>query len=90
LSDRLELVQRRRGRGVLSLAPVRRSCGAENGDGSERHKDRGENGVIRRPSDGCAEQRQGGKQNKVAGLGVHFRSRLKGAAIRLPLPLCAS
>jgi hypothetical protein len=71
-------------------APGPRGCGAENADYTERGKDRGENRVIYSPGDGCAGQRQDGKQNKVARLGVHFRSRLKGAATRLPLLLCAS
>jgi hypothetical protein len=45
----------------------------ESGDGSERQKDRGENCVILRPGDGCAEQRQGGEQDKIVRcLGVHF------------------
>ena len=71
------------------LAPVPWACGAENGDGSERGKDRGENSVLHSPGGGCAEEREGGEQNKAAcSLGVHFRSGLKGAALRLPLP-CA-
>jgi hypothetical protein len=53
-------------------SPVRQGCGVENGDGSERHKDRRENSVIRKPSEGCAEEGQGGKQSKVTRLGVHF------------------
>jgi hypothetical protein len=72
------------------LAPVPWACGAENGDGPERGKDRGENSVLHRPGGGCAEEREGGEQNKAAcSLGVHFRSRLKGAAIGLPFPVRA-
>jgi hypothetical protein len=39
------------------LTPVPRGCGAENGDGTERGKDRAENSVIHSPGDACAEQR---------------------------------
>jgi len=60
--------------------------GAEYGHGSERHKDRGENSVIHRPSKHCAEERQGGEQSKVARLGVHFWFPIEGA---VPLSVCA-
>jgi hypothetical protein len=45
-------------------APGPPGC-AENGDYTERGKDRAENSVIHSPGDGCAEQRQGGEQNKA-------------------------
>jgi hypothetical protein len=68
-------------------APVPRGCGAENGDGTERGKDRAENGVIH-SLDGCAEQRQGGEEDKAAcSLGVHFpRPRMEGWAHPNPPP----
>src|SRR5438132_8228639 len=59
-------------------ALVPQSC-AENRDCTEREKDRAKNSSIRRPSEDCAEERQGGEQSKVARLGVHSRSRLKTA-----------
>jgi hypothetical protein len=39
------------------LTPVPRRRGTENGDGTERGKDRAENSVIHSPGDACAEQR---------------------------------
>jgi hypothetical protein len=54
-------------------APGPRGCGAENGNDTERGKDRGENSVLRSPGDGGAEQRERGEPNEGAyGLGVHF------------------
>jgi hypothetical protein len=41
--------------------------------------------VIQNPDAACAGERQGGEQSKVARLGVHFRPRLEGAAMKLPL-----
>src|SRR5262245_62037926 len=71
-------------------APGSRTDGPEGGDGTERKKDRAKNGMIRSPRDGCAEQRQGGQEDKaVYCLGVHFRSRFEGAASRGVPPLCA-
>src|SRR4051794_7984451 len=59
-------------------APAPRGCRAENCGGAERGKDRTENGVIRSPGEGCAEQRQGGEEDQVSrSLGVHSRSRLE-------------
>src|SRR5262249_19095063 len=64
------------------LAPGPWGCSAENGDGTERGKDRGENSVIHSPGDGGAEQRQSTEQNKGAdGLGVHFFPVLLGLAL---------
>jgi hypothetical protein len=60
----------------------------DSSDSTERKEDRTQNRVIRDPGDGCAEDRQAHKQNKVVRLGVHSASDLKGAATRLPLP-CA-
>src|SRR5262249_55545726 len=49
-------------------------------------KDRAENNVIHSPGNSCTKERQGGKQSKVARLGVHFRSRLeKGQRLGCPL-----
>src|SRR5262245_49643910 len=78
--------------GAVSLArrsaPLPRGR-AEHRDCTEGKKHRAKNVSIPRPSRECAEQRQEGEQSEVARLGVHSRSRLEGAATRLPL-LCAS
>jgi hypothetical protein len=50
---------------------------AENSGCTEREKDQAENNVIHSPGEDCAEERQNAEQNKVARLGVHFRSRLE-------------
>jgi hypothetical protein len=60
-------------RKTISSAPLPISC-AENRDYTERKKDRAKNISIPRPSEDCAEQRQGGEQNKLARLSVHSRS----------------
>jgi hypothetical protein len=67
-------------------APGPWCSGAENGDRSKRGEDRAEDSVIHSPGDGCADERQGREQNEdVHGLGVHFCSRLEGAATGLLL-----
>src|SRR5215471_1657865 len=58
---------------------------AESGDCTESDKDPTQNKITRDPGDACAEQRQEGEQSKFERLGVHSRSRLEGAATRLPL-----
>jgi hypothetical protein len=60
---------------------------ADSGDCTERNKDPTQNKITRDPGDGCAEERQAHKQSKVARLGIHSASDLKGAATRLPLHL---
>jgi hypothetical protein len=55
------------------LAPVLLGY-AENGDYTERKKDRTQNKVTPTPGEACTEERQGGEQNKVARLGVHSPS----------------
>ena len=68
-------------------APVPLSY-AEKGNCTERKKDRANNISIPRPSEDCAEQRQGGEQSKVARLGVHSRSRLeRGSDQAAPPPV---
>jgi IS30 family transposase len=54
--------------------PLRIGC-AENRDCTEREKERANNISVPRPSEDCAEQRQGGEQSKVARVGVHPPSR---------------
>jgi hypothetical protein len=57
-------------------APVPLSY-TENSGCTEREKDPAENNVIHSRGEDCAEERQSAEQNKVARLGVHFRSRLE-------------
>ena len=63
---------------------------AENGNYTERKKDRTQNNVTPAPGEACAEERQGGKQSKVTRLGVHPRSRLERGSDQAAPPLCAS
>jgi hypothetical protein len=53
---------------------------AESGDYTEREKDPTQNKVIRTPEEACAEERQGGEQNKVARFSVHSRPRMEASA----------
>jgi len=70
-------------------APLPIGC-AENADYTERKKDRAKNVSIPRPSEDCAEERQGGEQSKVARLGIHSHSRLERGSDQAAPPLCAS
>src|SRR5262249_11666336 len=63
---------------------------ADHRDCTKGKKHRAKNVSIPRPGRDCAEYRQEGEQSEVARLGVHSRPRLKGAATRPRLHVCAS
>src|SRR5262245_9276245 len=66
--------------------PVRQSC-APNRGYTKSKKGRAQNVSIPRPGDHCAKEREGGKQSKIARLGVHFPLDLKGQRPGCPSPV---